>query len=80
MMQMMQGSDANRNAGMGYGSGMQNLGMGSMAPWMQAQNQGWNNMNNYAGVIGGPTVLGSGSSSGSSKSVGSGGSASAKGG
>jgi hypothetical protein len=74
MMQMMGGADRNRQMGMNYGGMMQNLGMGSMAPWMQAQNQGWSNMGNYANTIGGPTVLSSGSQSGSGKGAGASGS------
>jgi len=74
MFDMMSGSDRNQQAGMNFGQVMQNLGMGSMAPWMQAQNQGWSNMNNYANTIGGPTVLGSGSQSGSAKGAGTSGS------
>jgi len=74
MLDMMKGGDANRNAGMGYGSDMQNLGMGTMAPWMQASQQPWDAMNRYSGVIGDPTVLGSGKSSGSSKGTSMGGS------
>ncbi|RLD70922.1 MAG: hypothetical protein DRI98_06685 [Bacteroidetes bacterium] len=73
MMQMMQGSDANRMGGMNYGSSMQNLGMGMMAPWMQAQNQGWGSMGNYANALGGPTVLSQGSQSGDSKAMSGGG-------
>tara|TARA_R110000744_G_C19371578_1_gene562704 strand:+ start:6042 stop:6881 length:840 start_codon:yes stop_codon:yes gene_type:complete len=74
LMGMMQGSDQNQQYGMNSGQGMQNLGMGSMAPWMQAQNQGWSNMGNYANTIGGPTVLSSGGQSGSSKGGGASGS------
>lgn len=72
LFNMMTGSDSNKQYGMGYGSQAQNLGMGSMAPWMQNMNQGWNNMTNYSNIIGGPTVLGSGSQSGSSKGAGGG--------
>jgi hypothetical protein len=78
MMQMMQGADQNVQNGMNQGQGMQNLGMGSMAPWMQANQQPWNMMQNQASVIGGPQVLGSGSQSGSSKGAGVGASGSYK--
>ena len=74
MFNMMQGSDHNKQFGIGAGNSMQNLGMGSMAPWMQVQNQGWNNMGNYANTIGGPTVLSQGNQSGSSKGAGTSGS------
>ncbi len=72
MMGMMSGSDANRRYGMDAGAMNQNLGMGSMAPWMQNQNQQWNNMDRYAGVIGGPTVIGGGSQFGNSTGTSSG--------
>lgn len=62
MMETLGMSDQNRQAGMGYGTTMQNLGMGMMAPWMQAMNAPWMNMQNYAGVLGDPTVLGKSSS------------------
>jgi hypothetical protein len=74
MMQMLGGADQNVGAGMGFGGQAQNLGMGSMAPWMQAGQSPWNFMNQYAGVLGNPTVLGSGSGSGSSKGMSGGGS------
>lgn len=77
MMSMLTGADRNQQAGMGFGGQMQNLNMGQMAPRMQSQNQEWNNMGNYGNTIGGPTVLSSGSQSGSSK--GAGGSGSIKG-
>ena len=69
LMNMLTGADSNIQAGMGMGQNMQNIGMGSMAPWMQAQNQAWSPMNNWAAILGNPTVLGqgSGNSSGSSK-------------
>jgi hypothetical protein len=59
------------NNALNQGSAMQNLGMGSFAPTMMP----WQNMSNYANVIGSPTVLSSGSSygSGSSNSKGKGG-------
>jgi hypothetical protein len=74
MMSMMSGSDRNQQGGMQFGQLLQQLGLGSMAPEMQAQNQGWNNMGNYADAIGGPTVLSSGGNSGSSKGAGTSGS------
>lgn len=77
MMGMLGGANQSQQYGMGYAPMAQNLGMGSMAPWMQAQNQGWNSMNQYANTIGAPTVLGSGDMRGSSK--GKGGGASIKG-
>ena len=67
-MDMMSQADQSKNAAMGYGSGMQNLGMGSMAPWMQAMNQPWNVMGNYSNMMGAPTVLSSSESKGKGKS------------
>ena len=63
MMQMMQGSDANQQGGMQFGQNMQNLGMGTMAPWMQAMQNPWTMMNQYSQNMGDPTVLRSGDSS-----------------
>lgn len=81
MMDMLSGSNASQQYGMGAGQGVQNLGMGQMAPWMQAQNQGWGAMNNYANTIGAPTVLSSGSQNANSKaSAGGGGGPGYKGG
>jgi hypothetical protein len=51
------------------GSNMQNLGMGSFAPGMMP----WQNISNWANALGSPTVLNSGSSSGSSNAMGMGG-------
>lgn len=66
-MNMLGMADNNANSGMGYGSNLMNLGMGSMNPMMQAFNMPWNALGQYSNVIGNPTVLGSGSGSGSSK-------------
>jgi len=77
-MQMMGGADQNVGAGMGYGQGLQNLGMGSMAPYMQAYNAPWQMAGQYANTIGSPTVLGSGDSN--SKAVGGSGGGGVKGG
>jgi hypothetical protein len=66
LMQMLSGADRNINMGMNQGGNMQNLGMGSMAPTMTAAQAPWDMLNQYSNVIGDPTVLGSGRSSGSS--------------
>jgi len=50
--------------GLGYGGQMQNLGMGQFAPQMMP----WQAANQYAGTLGSPTILGSGSMTGSSDS------------
>lgn len=79
LLSMLQGADQNVQTGMGMGQNQQNLGMGSMAPWMQANQAPWNSMQNYSNILGGPTILGSGSGSQSGNSKGVGGSASIKG-
>jgi hypothetical protein len=71
LMQMLSGSDANKQFGMGQSGNMQNTGMAGMAPWMQAQQSQWNPMQNWASIIGGPQVLGSGSGSSGGSSKGS---------
>ena len=67
---MLGSADTNVGTGLHYGQGMQNLGMGQMAPWLQAQQASQGGLGQYANVIGAPTVLGSGKSSGSAKSGG----------
>ncbi|RKY42319.1 MAG: hypothetical protein DRP85_03270 [Candidatus Makaraimicrobium thalassicum] len=62
MMEMLGKQNQTTGNAMGYGSNMQNLGMGSMNPYMSP----WNAMGQYANVIGRPTILGSGDSRGSS--------------
>lgn len=52
----------NQQGAFGYAGNMQNLGMGAYAPLMQAMQFPWQMMNQYAGIIGDPTVLGQGSS------------------
>lgn len=66
----LQGSDQNVGAGLSYLPNMQNLNMGFMAPWMQAYQMPWMGMQNYAGVMGDPTVLSSGKTRGKSSSGG----------
>lgn len=63
MMSGMIGQQQNAmNSGLQYGQNMQNLGMGQYAPIMMP----WEAMGNYSNIIGGPTILGSGSSNASS--------------
>ncbi len=59
MMELLGMSDRNVGAGMGHGQGMQDLGLGSMTPQMQAMQAPWQMMQQYGNVVGGPTVLGS---------------------
>lgn len=68
-MNMLGGANNSVNSGMGYGAGLQNLGMGSMAPYMQAYQAPWQMGGQYSNILGSPTVLGSGSGSSNSKSV-----------
>lgn len=56
----------NQQGAFGLGSQMQNLGMGAFGPWMQAMGAMWDPMNNYANVVGDPTILSSGGSEGKS--------------
>lgn len=81
LLSMLQGTDANVQAGAAGAPMMQNLGMGQMAPLFQAMNAPWMQQQQYSDIIGGPTVLtdSQGQSSGSSKSMGGQGSASLKG-
>jgi hypothetical protein len=65
-MNYMQGLNQNQQGAFNLAGNMQNLGMGGFAPLMQAYQQPWNAMNQYAGIIGDPTVLGQGYSKGSS--------------
>ena len=58
--------DQNMAHALGSGLGMQQFGMGMMNPWMAMMQAPWMNMNNYANVLGDPTVLGKGNSEGSS--------------
>lgn len=70
LLDMLGMADRSTSAGVGMGQGVQGLGMGAMAPWMQAMQAPWYGMNQYANIIGAPTVLGSGSSNSSSKGAG----------
>lgn len=56
--------------GQGYGQTMQNLGMGTMAPFLQAQQSGFAPLQQYANVLGGPQLIGQGQLSGKSKGLG----------
>lgn len=67
MMANMIGSQQQAmTGGLQMGQNMQNLGMGSFAPYMMP----WQAAGQYASAIGRPTILGSGSMSGSSESKG----------
>ena len=66
MLGQQQGTTTNA---INQGGAMQNLGMGTFAPTMIP----WQNMSNYSNVIGAPTVLSNGQSSGTSSSKGGGG-------
>ena len=58
---LLSGGDANVLAGTGAGESMQNLGMGQMAPWMQAAMMPFQMGGMYGNMLGGPTVIGGGS-------------------
>ena len=66
MMDYLGGANQAKQFGMNQGGNIQNLGMGEMAPWMQASQGPWNNMNNYANIMGDPTVLSRGTQTGKS--------------
>ena len=59
--------NANQSGAFNLGSMMQNLGMGTFGPLMQAMASPWNSMGSYADIVGNPTVFSSGGSKGSSK-------------
>jgi hypothetical protein len=65
--QVMQGAG---QFGSNYGQSVQNLGMGQMAPHLQAQQASQQPLQQYANVLGNPTVLGAGSTNGKSKGSG----------
>jgi hypothetical protein len=58
----MNNLNSNQQGAFGYAGNMQNLGMGAYAPLMQSMQFPWQMMNQYAGILGDPTVLGSGNS------------------
>lgn len=64
---LMNSQNAAQQWGLGQGGMMQQQAMGGMAPYMQMQQAPWQAFGQYANAIGGPTILGSGSQSGSSK-------------
>ena len=66
-MDYMNQLNQNQQGAFGFGNTLQNLGMGAFAPMMQAQQQPWNFLGQYANILGDPTVLDKASSSGKSK-------------
>jgi hypothetical protein len=62
-MQMLSGRNDNQAGALNFGQGMQQMGMGGMAPQQMMQDLPWDQFANYANSIGAPTVLGSGSES-----------------
>lgn len=67
---MLNQGDANRYNAIQGGAGMQNLGMGMLAPGMAQMQAPWQMMGQYSNTIGGPTVLSQGNQRGSSKGLG----------
>ena len=65
-MNLLGAGDQNTMGALGQGQMMQQMGMGMMSPWMAMMQAPWMGMNNYANVIGDPTVLSKGDSEGSS--------------
>lgn len=72
LMGMMTGADQNVGGGMDYQKTMQDLGMGEMAPYMQAMMMPFMMMQMYSQSMGDPTVLTEAESESSSKSGGGG--------
>lgn len=72
LMSLLGQADKNVGTGLSNSAGLQNLGMGQMAPYMQASSTPFDVATQYANIIGRPTVLqqGKGAQSGSSKGVG----------
>lgn len=66
LLSMLRGRDENINQGLSQGVNVQNLGMGTLAPTMQAQMMPWQLGQMYAGNMGDPTILNT--SSGRSRS------------
>ena len=66
LFDMLGQADANTQYGLNSGQGMQNFAMGQANPFMAQQQFGWNNMNNWANILGSPIVLGSTHSKGGS--------------
>lgn len=67
---LMNSQNEAQREGIGAGAGLQNLGMGTLAPGMQAGMFPWQMMGQYVNAIGRPTILGEGKQSGSSKGKG----------
>lgn len=74
LFNMLSGAQNSMNTGFQGNQMLQALALGSMAPYLQAQQSQWNPLMNLANIIGGPTILGQGG--GSSSGKGKGGSAS----
>lgn len=70
LMSMLTGADKNVMSGLQYQPTQQQLGMGMMAPYMQAFMMPWMAASAYSGAMGDPTVLSSGKSESSSASGG----------
>mgnify|MGYP001820517359 CR=1 FL=1 len=59
LMGMYGAADQNTQFGLGQGGAMQQFGMGMASPWMSMMQMPWIGMNNYANILGDPTILGS---------------------
>ena len=68
--EMVSGANKSQQYGTNYMPTAQNLSMGYMAPWMQAMQGPWQNMQNYSQNMGDPTVLTDGTSRGKSSGFG----------
>lgn len=72
LLGMLQGRDENIRSGVGFGSDMQNLGLGTMDPNQRRNLMPWQMMQLYSDSIGSPTVLNSSRSRGSGFGMGGG--------
>lgn len=70
LFNMLQGANEAKSSAVGQGGLMQALQMGGMAPWLQAQQAGFNPINNLANIIGPAILTGSGKGSSSGKGFG----------
>lgn len=70
LFNMLSGNQSSLESAGGMGNLLSQIASGQMAPWMQAQQSGWNPFMNLANIIGNPVVLGQGSGKGSSKGFG----------
>lgn len=67
---MLSGNQSSLESAAGMGSLLSQIASGQMSPWLQAQQAGWNPLNNASNILGNAIILGQGSGSGKSKGFG----------